>query len=284
MNYKIILADSSDMREVESNSVSLIVTSPPYYGSKIWIDMMEEQGLNREDKIEEFLVFHDYLRPVWEECYRVLSPGSKMVVNIGNIDGKARLYGRWDNAFMTKKNCYEIGFRLRENVPWLKYRQHQPPYQGSFPRPWGVLWSNLWEHNIVFQKPGTRSYRNMPNVIKEISKLTRQDARDLTDYNYWKFGSASGVHDGKRFAPFPLELPYRFVKLLSYVNDIVLDPFGGTGTTLLACRLLNRNCIIYEINDSCIPVIEENCRFSEPNISEISFDTSQDKIELVHRS
>jgi len=223
-----------------------------YYGAPAWAGFIDKYNLRREDKKEEFKIFHEYLHPVWEESFRILIPGGKLVINIMDVDGKANLYGRWMNSTEVITRCQDIGFLVREDVIWMKYLQHKSPC-GSYPKPFGVVWTNLYEHNIVFQKKGRRDYSDMPESVKRESLLSKREWEWLRE-NFWKFQSASAKRE-KHVAPFPIELPKRFIKLLTYKGDIVLDPFLGSGTTMRVARELRRNCIGYEIDESYIDII-----------------------------
>jgi len=242
------------MSEIPDNSIHLVITSPMYYGAPAWTEFIKKYSLEKEDKKEEFKIFHKYLYPVWEESYRVLVPGGKLVINVMDIDGKADLYGRWMNSTEITVKCQDIGFVVREDIIWMKFLQHKSPC-GSYPKPFGVVWTNLYEHNLVFQKIGSRDYSNMDPEIKKESLLGKREWEWLRE-NFWKMQSASAKRE-QHVAPFPLELPKRFIKLLTYKNDIVLDPFLGSGTTMLAARQLRRNCVGYEINNSYLPIILE---------------------------
>lgn len=280
MKHKIIIGDSRGMKEIEDDSVHLMVTSPPYYGVPMWQKFLKNIGveyigpshsqrkkLPKKEVIknnkEGEKIFHDYLDRVWKECYRVLVPGARCAINVMNIHNST--HGIWFNTDEIRKRMFDIGFVQREEIIWLKEgQQHHSPMGSAF-YPWGTLLTNLIEHIMIFQKPGKRDVSKVPKDIKEKSKLLWRELRDWTDKNVWVMKAASATKE-KHLAPYPLEVPWRIIKLYTFIGDTVLDPFLGSGTTTQAASILKRNSIGYEIDESFLDIIKKKVRMSELTI------------------
>ncbi|MEM5877249.1 MAG: site-specific DNA-methyltransferase [Candidatus Aenigmatarchaeota archaeon] len=248
------LADSRTMCELNDNSIDLIVTSPPYWDIK---DYGTEEQIGFSQDLLEYL--HD-LNKVFSECARVLKNGRYICINIGDrflkTDSKRKirnqvipLHAEIINMFMSMEFDY-IG-----TILWHKLNNKNTSgggsIMGSYPYPVnGVLEIN-YEHILVFRKYGETDKIN-DNNIKESSKLSLEE---------WKqyFNSIWNVQPERQdshIAMFPLEIPKRLIKMYSYVNEIVLDPFAGSGTTLLAAKSTGRHYIGYEINPDYVFIIK----------------------------
>jgi DNA modification methylase len=236
--------DSRDMREVASESVRLIVTSPPYY-NKIEF----EDYLSRCKSPDEFF---RKLEPIIAECKRVLMPGGKLVINWGEPIGEDGGVDYEENILVDRwvKLCREVGLKLWAKAIWWK---NPPSYVVAQDR---VKWSDAikaegklhlnWEWVLIFRKPGPMFEGN--------NELSHDDFVKYTN-PVWNI---SGTHAGPRgLAIFPEELVARIIKLYSFRDDIVLDPFLGSGTTVKVARDLGRRGIGYEYDGSLQSTIEK---------------------------
>jgi site-specific DNA-methyltransferase (adenine-specific) len=257
------------MKVIENNSVHLIVTSPPYYGVQMWGNLNEELlGIKNSwwenEKISKLKrgekIFNDYLMEVWRECYRVLVPGGRLIIDVADTPSKA--VGYWDNHLELMIRAKKVGFRHRDMIYWQKGNQHK--VSGSYPRPWGILIANTVEYVIVLQKPGVRDYSNMSNKLIESSKM-KKGCEQWVLNPVWEIKSASAKHEG-HCAPFPLELVKRLISLYTYKYDIVLDPYCGTGTTLKAAKLLKRNFIGVELYEKYFKQISKKVGWNEQTL------------------
>lgn len=230
---------------------SLILTSPPYPG----VNQPEEDYATFPDP-KEFNSAHDFLGEVWRVCWDLLQDLGHLAVNIYDIPAGAG--GMYPNVAGVLKRCYDIGFVLREKFIWAKGASYSPP-SGSWPYPKGVLAANTFEEILVFQKPLQFSQRKGDKVgegDKEASKLGKLEHAWLMD-PCWRI---SAEREGRALGhPFtmPMEIPERLIKLYTFKGEWVVDPFAGSGTTLLAARKLGRAGFGFEVSDKYISIAKK---------------------------
>jgi DNA modification methylase len=243
---EVYYKDSRNMKEVEDDSVHLVVTSPPYFNTK---DYSEDESGADLGNINDLDLWLSEIKLVWEECYRVLNPGRKLFINIMNLPVTVENTFRSLNLVgKTTDLCESIGFIFKRDIIWHKTNSVRAPF-GSYPYPVGILINNMHESILEFEKPGKGSakYNHLSKEDKEKSKLPRDFWLKLKSSDVWimkPYKSGTREH----LAPFPDELPYRLIRGYSYISEIVLDPFLGMGTTLKVARQLGRKGIGYEIN------------------------------------
>ena len=248
--HKIIIGDCRDMSDLMDESVQFAVTSPPYWQIK---DYGAPGQIGFHDTYEEYIA---NLNRVWSEVYRVLSPGCRFCVNVGDQFARAVDYGRYKVIPIRTEiinYCESIGMDYMGAIIWQKVTTCNTTggavIMGSFPYPRNGIIKIDYEFILIFKKLG-----NPPKVdpdIKEQSRLTPEEWNEFF-YGHWNF---SGVRQDKHLAMFPEELPRRLIKMFSFVGDTVLDPFLGSGTTSLAARKLNRHSVGYEINPEFAGII-----------------------------
>ncbi len=251
VSAKIITGDSRKMIEVQNDSVDLVVTSPPYWHIK-------DYGVNGQIGFGQSL--HEYLKNlyiVWKEGFRILKPGARLCINIGDQFLRSIIYGRYKIAplhseFITQ--CEKIGLDYMGSIIWQKKTTMNTTggasVMGSYPYPPNGLVEIDYEFILIFKKPGKKTFSK---EMKEKSKLTKEDWKEYFS-GHWNFpGERQIAHE----AMFPEELPKRLIKMFTFVGDTVLDPFLGSGTTIKAALNLNRKSIGYEINEDFLPVIKE---------------------------
>lgn len=249
---KIIIGDSRKMEEVEDSSVDLVVTSPPYWHIK-------DYGV--EGQVGYGQSLHEYLKDlyrVWKECYRVIKPGRRFCLNIGDQFARSIIYGRYKIIPLHAEfiaQCEDIGFDYMGAIIWQKKTTMNTTgganVMGSYPYPPNGMVEIDYEYILIFKKPGKG--KKIPKEIKKQSMLTKDEWKEYF-YGHWYFGGARQI---EHEAMFPDELPKRCIKMFTFVGDTVLDPFLGSGTTVKAAMELNRNAIGYEINENFLNVIKE---------------------------
>jgi modification methylase len=235
------------------SKTSLIITSPPYPG----VDQPEPDYATFVDP-RDFNTSHDFLGEVWTVCFNLLEDLGRLVVNIYDIPSGAS--GMYPNVAAVIKRCLEIGFVLREEFIWAKGASYSPP-SGSFPMPKGVLAANTFEMCLVFQKPLEFSQRRVdPSKIhpevQAASRLGPTEHAWLMDPVWHISAEREGRKLGHPFT-YPEELVERFVKLYSYTNEWVFDPFLGSGTTALVAQKLGRIGIGSELSQKYIDICQK---------------------------
>ncbi len=263
------------MTEVKGGSVHLIITSPPYWQIK---DYGDSSQIGFNDSYEDYI---DNLNKVWSECYRVLYPGCRLCVNIGDQFARAVTYGRYKIIPIREeiiKFCESIGFDYMGAIIWQKKTTMNTTggasVMGSFPYPRNGLIEIDYEFILLFKKLG-QSPNRVSKEIKEESKLSNEEWRKYFT-GHWNF---AGCKQDKHIAMFPDELPRRLIRMFSFVGETVLDPFLGSGTTSMVARKLKRNSIGYEINKDFLSIIEDKIGKNKPSL----FD-QKDIIEIIRQN
>ena len=249
--HKIIFGDSRSLNEIKDKSVQLIITSPPYWQLKDY-GIKDQIGFN--DSYEEYI---NNLNLVWQECYRVLTDGCRMCINIGDQFARSVYYGRYKVIPIRTeiiRFCESLGMDYMGAIIWQKMTTMNTSgggaVMGSFPYPRNGILKIDYEFILLFKKLG-----NAPKPTKEQkerSVITKEEWRQYFS-SHWNF---NGVKQYEHIAMFPEELPRRLIKMFSFVEETVFDPFIGSGTTSLAAKSLGRNSIGYEINKSFAPIIK----------------------------
>lgn len=242
-HHTLVHGDCRSMDYIKNKSVDLIVTSPPYWQLKDYGDT-RQIGFNQS--YEEYI---NSLNLVWMECFRVLKPGSRLCINIGDQFARGVYYGRYKVVPIHSeiiRFCETIGFDFMGSIIWQKptsmHTTGGSKVMGSYPYPKGGIVKIDYENILLFKKPGTTSAPT--SEIKELSKLYDEEWHTFFT-SHWNF---PGERQDKHIAVFPEELPHRLIKMFSFCGDTVLDPFMGSGTTALAALKNGRNSIGYEIN------------------------------------
>ncbi|HIU19427.1 MAG TPA: site-specific DNA-methyltransferase [Candidatus Limiplasma stercoravium] len=232
--------DARNISFLPDNSVHLIVTSPPYWNLKEY-----KRGENQLGIIDDYESFVFELSKVWQECYRVLVPSGRVVCVVGDVCLSRRKYGR--HVVMPLHSdiavsCRKIGFDNLNPILWHKISNaaFEANSGSSFlgkPYEPNAIIKNDVEYILMERKPG--GYRNPSNEQREQSRIAKED------YDAWfrQIWNLPGASLRNHPAPFPLELATRLVKMFSFVGDTVLDPFCGSGTTMIAAMQSGRNSI-----------------------------------------
>ena len=247
----VYCSSSADMHELDNSSVHLIVTSPPYFNAKEYSKDPIPGDLGSVSSLKEWI---EGTGKVWEECYRVLKPGRKVFINIMNLPVKTKdgSFRTLNLAGKTIDKCEELGFVFKRDIVWHKTNGVRANF-GTYPYPGGILINNMHEFILEFEKPSSRGesvkkYSHVSKEIKEASKLDKEFWLRIKNTDVWTFAPHGSGDRRSHPAPFPLELPSRLIKAFSFKGETVLDPFLGSGTTLLSASSLGRNGIGYEIN------------------------------------
>lgn len=251
--HKIIIGDSRKMGEIPDESAHLVVTSPPYWQIK---DYGDARQIGFNDSYDEYIA---HLNTVWTECYRALSPGCRLCVNIGDQFARAVTYGRYKVIPIREaiiRFCESIGFDYMGAIIWQKKATMRTTggasVMGSFPYPRNGLIEIDYEFILLFKKLGATA--PISQEIKKASVLSKEEWRRYFT-GHWNF--VGEKQNGGHGAVFPEELPKRLIKMFSFAGETVLDPFLGSGTTTKVAAHLGRNSIGYEINKAYLPIIKK---------------------------
>jgi DNA modification methylase len=254
VDHSIYLQSSEQMERLHNDSVHLTVTSPPY------ITTLFHEG--QEFNYSGFL--HHY-RTVVNEIYRVTVPGGRYALNVGDIVTKYR-YPKLGTLLRVPLGpdllqiTIDAGFVLLERFIWDKgyTRNMGGPLLGSFPYPMTVYNNVYFENIYVFAKPGKR---RVTQSVREKSKYSLEEWR-IWSQQWWRIETISEKFKHHP-AIFPLEIPLRMIRMFSYVGDTVLDPYMGTGATMLAAHLSARRSIGYEIDEKVETLISLRIAFEQ---------------------
>ncbi|MHA1293114.1 MAG: DNA-methyltransferase [Promethearchaeota archaeon] len=242
----IYIKSSECMEEIENEAVQLIITSPPYGKIKDY-GIKEQIGFS-----DSFTEYFNRLKRVWKECYRVLEPQCRLVINVGDQYLRKTEYGRYrivPIACQIIQDCVEVGFDFLGDIIWQKVSTTKTTggcsLMGSIYYPRNGLLTYDYEHILIFKKHEGKG-SPVSRERKELSKIPLSEWKKWYT-GHWRF---SGVLQKEHIAMFPEELPYRLIRMFSFIGDTVLDPFLGSGTTLKVAKSLFRKGIGYEINSA----------------------------------
>jgi site-specific DNA-methyltransferase (adenine-specific) len=216
------------MKELPDNSVHLMVTSPPYNVGKEY---------DEDLTLAEYLAF---LRRIWSETHRVLVPGGRACINVANLGRKPYIPL---NAYIAR-DMIELGFLMRGEIIWDKASSASTSTAwGSWQSASNPTLRDTHEYILVFSK-GTFKRKK---IERRESTITKEEFLEFTK-SVWGLFPESAKKVGHP-APFPVELPYRLIQLYTYSNEVILDPFMGSGQTALAALKTGRHFVGYELNE-----------------------------------
>lgn len=235
LRNKIILGNSESMSEIPDNSLHLMVTSPPYNVSKEYDDDLS---------LKEYL---NMLRNVFSETYRVLINGGRACVNVANLGRKPYI----PLSDYISQMMEDIGFYMRGEIIWNKGAGAGVSMAwGSWLSASNPVLRDVHEYILVFSK-GSFRRKKMKNQENSIEK---EQFMEWTK-SVWTMNTESAKKIGHP-APFPVELPYRLIQLYTYKNDVILDPFMGSGSTAIAAIKSDRDYIGYDIDPEYVKLAE----------------------------
>jgi site-specific DNA-methyltransferase (adenine-specific) len=275
--HKIVIGDSRKLNKIPDKSVQLIITSPPYWQLK---DYGTEDQIGFNDSYEEYI---NNLNLVWKECYRVLSDGCRMCINIGDQFARSVYYGRYKVIPIRTeiiRFCESLGMDYMGAIIWQKTTTMNTSgggaIMGSYPYPRNGILKMDYEFILLFKKLG-----NAPKPTPEQKKASEMTKEEWNEYfsSHWNF---VGARQNGHIAVFPEELPKRLIKMFSFVGETVFDPFLGSGTTSLAAKNLDRNSVGYEINKEFTPIIKDKLGGEQLSLMESQVTFEEDIDNSMH--
>ena len=266
---EIFFTDSRKMVELPDNSVNLIITSPPYFNIKDYsLDGYQQKKKSEKIKgqigdIRDYKKYVKEMLSVWKECERVLKPNGKLCINTPLMPMlKKNLNTHYNrhifniNSDIEQSILTDTNLFLLDLYIWNRTNPTKKLMFGSYPYPRNFYSQNTVEFIAVYVKDGA-SQNGLPAEIKEQSKLTQKEWTEYTK-QIWNIPipNKKDLAFGEHSAIMPEEIVKRCVKLFTFVGDLVLDPFAGSGTTLKVAKELDRNYIGYEISESYKEIIQ----------------------------
>jgi DNA modification methylase len=245
-NQVLRCGDARELDWIPNESVHLTVTSPPYWTLKEYPPHKSQLGL-----VSDYEEFHQQLEKVWQHCYRVLAPGGRLVCVVGDVCLARRRHGRHMVMPLHADiiiRCRKVGFDNLTPILWYKISNAAYEIEGGsgfLGKPYepNAIVKNDVEFILMLRKPG--GYRKPTEEQREASRLTKEEHHQWFQQVWTMPGESTRQHP----APFPPALAYRLVRMFSFTGDTVLDPFMGTGTTLLAAASCGRNGIGVEVDE-----------------------------------
>lgn len=248
---KFILGSAENMNELPDNSVHLMITSPPYNVTKEY-----DQDLSLKDYLT-------LLENSFKETYRVLVNGGRACINVANLGRKPYL----PLSDYISKIMIDLGFNMRGEIIWNKAASASPSTAwGSWQSAANPTLRDIHEYILIFSKGNyNREGKNKQNTI------TKEQFMEWTK-SIWTMNAESARRVGHP-APFPEDLPARLIQLYSFKDDIILDPFMGSGTTAISALKSDRKFVGYDVNQEYIDLAERRIE-SLRNQTKLEFSSS----------
>ncbi|MCC6230697.1 MAG: site-specific DNA-methyltransferase [Phycisphaerales bacterium] len=258
--HTLAAGDARHLDWIPDRSVHLVVTSPPYFNLKKYNDHPDQLG-----DIDDYERFHDELDQVWRHCFRVLVPGGRLVVNVGDVCVARRENGGRHHVFPLHADiavrARRIGFDYLTPILWNKIANAKFEAEGNgggfLGKPYepnGIIKNDV-EYILMLRKHG--KYRSPTEDQRASSRLTK-DEQAAWFRPIWT--DLTGASTREHPAPYPIELAYRLVRMFSFTGDTVLDPFVGTGSTMLAAIKCHRNSIGNELDPAYLAMAEKRIK------------------------
>ncbi len=254
---RCFVGSSADMQHLPDNSVALVVTSPPYFVGKEYELAVTAEDQHPDQRVpESYLEFLQMLRSVFAECVRVLEPGGRIAVNVANLGRKPYRSLSADVITILQD---DLGLLLRGEVIWQKGKTSSGSCAwGSFAKAGNPVLRDITERVVVASKGrfdralsvAVRRQQGLPHRSTQANDEFVDVTRDI-----WEIDAESATRVGHP-APFPVELPRRLIDLYTYEDDIVLDPFAGSGTTLVAAMRTGRVGVGYDLDPQYVALAD----------------------------
>ncbi len=245
--HTLYTADSRDLSMIPDESVHLALTSPPYWNLKKYNENDDQLG-----HLNNYIEFLDELDKVWNECYNKLVVGGRLVIVVGDVLLSRRQFGRHKVVPLhadIQVRCEKIGYDNLAPIFWHKISNANFEVSGNTKflgkpyEPNGIIKHDI-EYILMLRKKG--GYRNPTHNQRKLSIISEKDFNQWYK-QIWNFNGASTKHHP---APYPEELSDRIIRMFSFIGDTVLDPFVGSGTTMVSASKYGRNSIGADIDDS----------------------------------
>jgi DNA modification methylase len=265
-SHKLIFGDAQNMKELQDKSVHLVITSPPYFNAPF----------DYPDLFENYDAYLDKMRKVAKELKRVIDDGRVVCIVCDDtlITGE-----KFPVVADITKICIKEGFSYRDKIIWIKPEGYIRISRRSgviiqHPYPMYFYPDNIQETILVFQN-GKFDYRNIPEEIKEKSRIDVSLYQEKKWYlTTWNMVNVLPIKNRleQGIAAFPDEIPYRLIKLFSYIGETILDPFMGSGTTNKVASTLKRNSVGYELDLELLEIVKEKIGLRQNSLFEKDYE------------
>nr|WP_321402528.1 site-specific DNA-methyltransferase [uncultured Desulfobacter sp.] len=268
------IGTAAKMKKLADSSVNLVVTSPPYPMIDMWDDIFGAQdskiakALKKSDGPLAFELMHQVLDKVWDEVFRVLSPGGFACINIGDATRTIKdHFALYPNHARILTATQALGFTSLPCILWRKQTNAPNKFMGSGMLPAGAYVTLEHEYILILRKGGKREFTSPASKENRRQSALFWEERNQWFSDVWMDLKGTRQAMGKkknrdRSGAFPFELAYRLINMYSVKDDLVLDPFMGTGTTTLAAMAAGRNSAGYEIDPTLLENFYDKCNES----------------------
>jgi modification methylase len=257
-SHTLRLGDARDLRVLADESVHLVVTSPPYWTLKDYNQTPGQMGA-----IKDYEQFLDELDKVWSACFRVLVPGGRVCCVVGDVCLARKEAGRHFVMPLhadIQVRSRRIGFDALTPILWHKIANGALESEGNgagfYGKPYqpGAVVKNDVEYVLFLRKGG--KYRSVPPVAKALSMMNKVEVQAWFR-SIWT--DLPGASTANHPAPYPAELATRLIRMFSFAGDMVLDPFAGTGSTIIAAMRTGRNSTGIEVDPKYLDLAQSRC-------------------------
>ena len=260
--HELLFQDARDLKEIPSESVDLVVTSPPYPMIEMWDEIFSNQNPEIQDALacgdgkQAYALMHEILDSVWSEVFRVLKDGRFACINIGDATRKVQNdFCLYPNHARILNYLLDIGFSALPDILWRKQANTPNKFMGSGMLPAGAYVTLEHEYILIVRKGSRREFKTENEKENRRESALFWEERNIWYSDVWTDIKGTGQKLPKamsrlRSAAFPFDLAYRLINMYSVKGDVILDPFLGTGTTTAAAMTSGRNSIGVEIDES----------------------------------
>lgn len=276
VSNEIFVQDARRLIEyLPSNSVALVVTSPPYFAGKEYEQTLGENGVPGS-----YFEYLELLTEVFAACEEVLEPGGRIAVNVANLGRRPYRSLSADVIGILQ----DLGLLMRGEVVWWKGRAAGGSCAwGTFQRPSNPVLRDVTERVVIASKgrfdralsPKQRHEKDLPST----ATISRDEFLEATT-DLWEIAPASATRVGHP-APFPVELPKRLIELYTYKGDLILDPFMGAGTTAVAALRTDRRFVGFETDSNYVKNANSRIEQEQQRLASARADKSEIQVELT---
>lgn len=293
-NHIIKIGNSQRMGEIKNNTVNLVVTSPPYPMIQMWDETFSNLNKNIKFALEDgngneaYNLMHIELNKVWKELDRVVMPGGIIAINIGDATRKlGKSFQLYPNHSKIINFFEDMSYQMLPQILWRKQTNKPNKFMGSGMLPPNAYVTLEHEYILLFRKNSNRQFKNNEKENRRESAYFWEE-RNKWFSDIWEDikGTSQKLKGDKvreRNGAYPFELAYRIINMYSVKNDFILDPFIGTGTTMVASIASGRNSIGYEIDPNFKEIIVNNIMNSSTQSNEYIYNRISNHIGFVNK-